>query len=189
MCTICNVYTHIILSDCSIRQTSSYVILIPQAQVLCLIYTHKPKGCRPVCIYQAKHECLRYKCYVPHYPWGLIACQYEVEIRIYHIDRLGKFDYGPAHVSMNHRYTYVCQQKRANPIQSVESSYKQLNSCFVATASFHKVYYTSKGLAFFLKRISRVFQKLGVILNQNGAKHSCITWGITSHLETMFVSP
>jgi len=98
-----------------------YVILIPQARVLCLWY----------------------KCYVPHYPCRLIACQYKAEIRIYYIDCLGKFDYGPAHASRNHRYT-----KWANPM---ESSYKQLNSCFVAIASFHKVYYTSKGLTFFLK--------------------------------------
>ena len=78
------------------------------------------------------------------------------------IDRLGKFDYGPAHASKNHRYTYVCQQKWANPM---ESSYKQLNSCFMAIASFHKVYYTSKGLTFFLKQVSHVFRKIGVVLN------------------------
>ena len=53
-----------------------------------------------------------------------MARQYEVEIRMYYIDRLGKFDYGPAHASRNHRYTYVCQQKRANPMESVESSYE-----------------------------------------------------------------
>ena len=116
-------------------------------------------------IYQAKHECLWYKCYVPHCPCRLIARQYEVETRIYYIDRLGKFDYGPAHASRNHRYTYVCQQKRANPMESVESSYKRLNSCFVAIASFHKVYYTSKGLTFFLKQVSRAFRKMGVVLN------------------------
>ena len=123
-------------------------------------------------IYQAKHECLWYKCHVPHYPCRLIARQYEVEIRIYYIDRWGKFDYGPARASRKHRYTYVCQQKRANPMESVESSCKRLNSCFVAIASFHKVYYTSKGLTFFLKRVSCVFRKMGVVL---GAKHSCIT--------------
>jgi len=44
-------------------------------------------------------------------------------------------------------------------MESVESSYKRLNSCFVAIASFHKVYYTSKGLTFFLKQVSRVFEK------------------------------
>ena len=110
-------------------------------------------------IYQAKHECLWYKCYVPHYPCRPIARHYEVEIRIYYIDCLGKFDYGPAHLSRNHHYTYVCQQKRANPMESVESSYKQLNSCFVAIASFHKVYYTSKSFTFFLKQVSRVFKK------------------------------
>ena len=39
-------------------------------------------------IYQAKHECLWYKCYVLHCPCRLIARQYEVETRIYYIDRL-----------------------------------------------------------------------------------------------------
>jgi len=73
-------------------------------------------------IYQAKHECLWYKCYVPHCPCRLIARQYEVKTRIYSIDCLGKFDYGPAHATRNHRYTYICQQKRANPMESVESS-------------------------------------------------------------------
>ena len=116
-------------------------------------------------IYQAKHECLCYKCYVPHCPCRLIARQYEVEIRIYYIDCLEKFDYGPAHASRNHRYTYVCQQKQANPMESVESSYKRLNSCSVAIASFHKVYHTSKGLTFSLKQVSRVFRKMGVVLN------------------------
>ena len=81
---------------------------------------------------------------------------------MYYIDCLGKFDYGPAHASRNHRYTYVCEQKRANP---VESSYKRLNSCFVAIASFHKVHYTSKGLTFFLKQVPRVFRKMGVVLD------------------------
>ena len=81
------------------------------------------------------------------------------------MDRLGKFDYGSAHASRNHRYTYVCQQKRANPKESIESSYKRLNSCFVAIASFRKDYYTSKGLTFFLKQVSRVFRKMGVVLN------------------------
>ena len=113
----------------------------------------------PRAAYQAKHECLWYKRYVPHYSCRLIARQYEVEIRIYYIDRLRKFDYGPAHASRNHRYTYVCQQKRANPMESVESSYKRLNSCFVVIALFHKVYYASKSLTFFLKRVSRVFRK------------------------------
>ena len=128
-----------------------YVILIPQARVLCLWY----------------------KCYVPHCPYRLIARQYEMEIRIYYIDRLGKFDYGPAHASRNRRYTYVCQQKRANPMESVESSYKRLNSFFcccyciffVAIASFHKVCYTSKCLTFLLKQVSRAVRKMGVVLN------------------------
>jgi len=39
------------------------------------------------------------------------------------------------------------------------SSYKQLNSCFMAIASFHKVYYTSKGLTFILKQVSHFFKK------------------------------
>ena len=56
-------------------------------------------------IYQAKHECLWYKCYVPHCLCRLIACQYEVEIWIYYIEHLEKFNYGPAHASSNHRYT------------------------------------------------------------------------------------
>ena len=119
-------------------------------------------------IYQAKHKCLWYKCYVPvpHCPCRLISCQYEVETRIYYIDCLGKFDYWPADASRNHRYTYVCQQKQANPMESIESSYKWLNSCFAAIASFHKVYYTSKSLTFFLKQVSRrVFRKMGAVLN------------------------
>jgi len=33
----------------------------------------------------------------------------------------------------------VRQQKQANPMEIAESSYKQLNSCFVAIASFPKV--------------------------------------------------
>ena len=123
---------------------SIYVILIPQARVLCLIYTHAPSGLRPsgLCVYirQSMSACGISAMY-PHCPCKLTALQYEVETRIYYIDRLGKFDYGPAHASRNHRYTYVCQQKRANPMESVESSYKQLNSCFVAIALFHKVYY------------------------------------------------
>ena len=126
------------------------------------IYT-QARGC--VRIYQAKHECLWYKCYVPHCLCRLIARQYEVEIRIYYIDCFGKFDYEPAHASRNQRYTYVCQQKRANPMESVESFYKRLNSCFVAIVSFQKVYYTTKGLTFFLKQVSRAFRKMGVVLN------------------------
>jgi len=109
------------------------VIVIPQARVLCV-------ALGLVRIYQAKHECLWYKCYVPHCPCRLIACQYEVEIWIYYIDCLEKFDYGPAHSGSNHRFTYVCQQKRANSMEIVESSYKQLNSCFMAIALFPEVY-------------------------------------------------
>jgi len=101
-------------------------------------------------IYQAKHKCLWYKCYVPHCPCRQIARQCEVEIRIYYIDHLGNFDYGPAHASS---YTYVCQQKkRANPMESVKSSYKVY-------------YYMFKGLTFFLKQVSRIFRKMGVVLN------------------------
>jgi len=55
--------------------------------------------------------------------------------------------------------------KWANPIESVESSYKRLNSCFVAIASFHKVYYISKGLTFFLKQLSRVFRSETFLYN------------------------
>ena len=54
------------------------------------------------------------------------------------MDSLWKFDYGPAHASKNYRYTYVCQQKRVNPMEIVESSYKRFKSCFLAIASFHK---------------------------------------------------
>ena len=56
-------------------------------------------------------------------------------------------------------------KKRVNPMESVKSSYKRLNSSFVAIASFHKVFYTSKGLTFILKQVSRVFRKMGVVLN------------------------
>ena len=49
-----------------------------------------------------------------------------------------KFDYGPAHASRNHHCTYICQQKRVNP---VESFYKRLNCCFLAIASFHSLLY------------------------------------------------
>jgi len=146
-----------------LRKPQGYVILIPQARVLCHIRT-SPRAAGPRVrsynyIRQSMSACgIRYKCYVPHYPCRLIAHQYEVEIRIYYIDRLGKFDYGPAHASRNHCYTYVCQLKWENPMESMESSYKRLNSCFMAIAPFHKVYYTSKGLAFFLKRVSRVIR-------------------------------
>jgi len=50
--------------------------------------------------------------------------QYELENWIYYIDSLVKFDHGPAHASSNHRYTYICQQKRVNPMEIAESSYK-----------------------------------------------------------------
>ena len=119
-----------------------------------------------VCIYQAKHECLWYKYYVPHYPCRLIACQYEVEVRIYYIDCLGKIRLWACTCKQEPPlYLRLSTKKWANPMESVESSYKRLNSCFVAIASFQKVYYTSKGLTFFLKRVSRVFRKMGVVLN------------------------
>ena len=39
---------------------------------------------------------------VPHCLCRLIACQYELEHWICYIDRLGKFNYGPAHASGIH---------------------------------------------------------------------------------------
>jgi len=59
---------------------------------------------------------------------------------ISYVDSLGKFSYGPAHANSNHRSTYICQRKWANPMEITESSYKQLNSCFVAIVSLYKVY-------------------------------------------------
>ena len=73
------------------------------------------RGC--VCIYRAKHEYLWYKHYVPHCLRRLKARQYEVEIWIYYLDCLVKFDYQP---SSKYRYTYVCQQKWENPMQIAE---------------------------------------------------------------------
>jgi len=57
--------------------------------------------------------------------------------------------------------TYVCQQKQANPMESVETSYKRLNSCFVAIASFHKVYYTSKRLNLLSEASNSCFSENG----------------------------
>ena len=37
-------------------------------------------------------------------------------------------------------FTYIWQQKWANPMEIAESSYKWLNSCLVVIASLHKVY-------------------------------------------------
>ena len=103
-------------------------------QYMCICYTYTTgssafpdiaaRGC--VRIYQAKHKCLWYKCYVHvlHCLCRLIACQCKFEKWIYYMDSLWKFDYGPAHASKNYRYTYVCQQKRVNPMEIVESSYK-----------------------------------------------------------------
>jgi len=79
--------------------------------------------------------------YVPHCPCRLIARQYELKTSIYYIDCLGKFDYGPAHASRNHQYTYVCQQKRVNPMESMESSYKLLNSSFEIYALWSVQYF------------------------------------------------
>ena len=46
----------------------------------------------------------------------------------------------------------------------------------MAIASFHKVYYTSKGLIFFLKQVSRVFRKIYLIYNnaQNSKMSVCV---------------
>ena len=44
------------------------------------------------------------------------------------------------HVQAAATYAYICQQKNwVNHIEIVESSYKQLNSCFMAITSFYKV--------------------------------------------------
>ena len=124
--------------------TSLYTVLL-----CCMLYLYHRLECFAWYIrtrLRAAHKCLWYKCYVPHFPCRLIARQYEVEIRIYYIDRLRNSIMG-RHMQAG---TTVIPE-RANPMESVESSYKQLNSCFVAIASFQKVYYTSKGLTFFLK--------------------------------------
>ena len=84
-----------------------YVILIPQARVLCLINMHKPEG---TCVYiRQKHECLWYKYYVPHCLCRLIArrewlitSQYKLEHLTSYIHSWKKFDYGPAHAGSNH---------------------------------------------------------------------------------------
>ena len=55
----------------NIVKLSWYVIVLPQARVHCLKYKHKPEGRRPegMCVYwQAIHECLWYKYYVPLIP-------------------------------------------------------------------------------------------------------------------------
>ena len=51
---------------------------------ICYTYT-TGSSALPERIYQAKHECLWYKCYVPHCLCRLIARQYEVETKIYYI--------------------------------------------------------------------------------------------------------
>ena len=133
---------------------SSYntVILIPQARVM------EPSGLY-VYIRQSTSACGISAC-----TCRLMACQYEVETRIYYIDYLGKSIMG-LHMQADTPVIPTFVNKWANPIESVESSYKRLNSCFVAIALFHKVYYTSKDLTFFLKQISRVFRKMDVVLN------------------------
>ena len=119
---LCDTYIHFSILACCIVLTM--VVSEPTVFVHKLLYTYttgssalpdiyaQARGQQArglVRIYQARHKYLWYKCYVPHYPCRLIARQYDMEIRIYHIDCLGKFDYGPAHASRNHRYTYVCQ--------------------------------------------------------------------------------
>ena len=43
-----------------------YLIVIPWAQVVCLIYTPEARGPQARgCIYQANHECTWYNCYMP----------------------------------------------------------------------------------------------------------------------------
>jgi len=55
--------------------------------------------------------------------------------------QIRKFNYGPAHASGIHGLaTYICQQKWVNPMEIAKSSYKRLNNCLVAIASFCKVY-------------------------------------------------
>jgi len=89
---------------------------------------------------------------------------------------LGGFNYGSAHASKQQpHFTYICQQKMGESYGIVESSYKQLNSCFMAFVSFYKVYKTSKGLSFSLKRLYCVFKKRVWFLIINGAKCSRIT--------------
>ena len=84
---------------------------------------------------------------------------------LFYTDCLRKFDYGPAQASKNHCYT-VCNKNR----QILWKAWKILicdkNSFFVAIALYHKVFYTSKGLTSFLKRVSHVFRKIGVVLNK-----------------------
>jgi len=49
--TLCSAISLIYHGMALLIPTSSvlYVILIPQARVLCLIYTHKPEGCKVLC--------------------------------------------------------------------------------------------------------------------------------------------
>ena len=81
-----------------------------------------PREC--VYIYQAKHECLWYKCYVSHCLCSLKAhCRctrpYELEHWISSIDRLRKFDYGQLHAGSN----YALYQLFSNPME-ITGSYK-----------------------------------------------------------------
>ena len=69
------------------------------------------------------------------------------------------------------------------------SSYKRLNSCFVAITSFHKVYYTSKGLTFFLKQVSRrVFRKMGVVLRSETLLYSLRRFETVPRMARMCIS-
>jgi len=136
------------------------------------------------------HECLWYKCYVPHCPCMQADSP---PMRGRNQDLL----YRPLREIW--LWACTCKQepslylrlstKTSESMESVESFYKWLSNCFVAITSFHTVYHTSKGLTFFLKWVSRAFRKMGVVLDYNGAKHSFVAYGVTSHLETTFVTP
>ena len=69
-----------------------------------------------------------------------------------------------------------------------ESSYKQLKQLFHGHCIVSQSLLTSKGLSFFLKRLSHVFQKWVWSFIKNGAKHSYISRNIRSHLETMSIN-
>ena len=58
------------------------------------------------------------------------------------LGNLGKFNNGPAHENSNHiiHVPTFCQQKQTNPMEIVESFYKQLNSYFIDIASFYKAF-------------------------------------------------
>jgi len=73
----------------------------------------------------------------------------------------------------------------ANPTEIAESSYKWVNSNFVAIASFHKGNSTPRGLSFFLRRLYCVSPKMGIVLNWKQTKCSGIIQDVRSHLETI----